>query len=270
MKLVSWNLHGLQACWEALATDPTVDVALVQEAKPPPEDFDGQVIPPVDCRWRTGGWTNRPWRTAIARLSDRVEMTPVAMTSLDESAAGAVPESMEGVLTVAEVRSAGIGSIQVVSVYSAWEVPVSGRWEMADASAHRAISDLSALITRERGNRIIVAGDWNLLHGYGEHGSQYWAGRYQTVFDRMAALGLVFVGPQYPDGGQADSWPDELPTESLNLPTFRLRSGVATRQLDYVFASESIADQVEATALNSTEAWGPSDHCRVLIEVGPD
>ena len=38
-----------------------------------------------------------------------------------------------------------------------------------------------------------------------------WKGRYATVFDRMAAIGLPLVGPQYPNGRQADPWPDELP-----------------------------------------------------------
>jgi endonuclease/exonuclease/phosphatase family metal-dependent hydrolase len=111
----------------------------------------------------------------------------------------------------------------------------------------------------------------NILHGYGEYGSRYWKGRYDTVFDRMAALGLKFVGPQAPEGGrQADPWPKELPVESLNVPTFhtnRQSPATATRQLDFVFASESIADRVKVRALNSVEEWGPSDHCRVMIEL---
>lgn len=270
MKLVSWNVNGLSASWDILASDPEVDVALVQEASRPLSTFGGEVLPTLDGMWRTGGWANRPWRTAIVRLSDRVNVTPVEMTTLDESATGAVPESQEGTLTVAEVRSERIEPISVASVYSTWEVPISGGWEMADASAHRIISDLSPLVTKEVGNRLIVAGDWNLLYGYGEHGSPYWAARYKTVFDRLAAIGLRFVGPQHPNGIQADPWPDELPTSSLNVPTFGPRNGIATRQLDFVFASETIADQVTVTALNSPEDWGPSDHCRVLIEVSPD
>ena len=47
---------------------------------------------------------------------------------------------------------------------------------------HPAESDTAAL----------VAGDWNILRGYGEHGSSTMAKRYQTVFDRAEALGLQF------------------------------------------------------------------------------
>ena len=39
-----------------------------------------------------------------------------------------------------------------------------------------------------------------------------------------------------------------------------------TRQLDFVFASQALADRLTVRALNSDhEEWGPSDHCRVAI-----
>lgn len=41
----------------------------------------------------------------------------------------------------------------------------------------------------------------------------------------------------------------------------------ATRQLDFVFASSSLLPRVHVRAMNEREEWGPSDHCRVLIEV---
>ena len=34
---------------------------------------------------------------------------------------------------------------------------------------------------------MLAAGDLNILYGYGENGSAYWAARYATVFDRMRA-----------------------------------------------------------------------------------
>jgi hypothetical protein len=55
------------------------------------------------------------------------------------------------------------------------------------------------------------------------------------VFNRMAALGLSFVGPQAPNGRQAAPWPEELPQASKNVPTYytsRLNSASATRQLN--------------------------------------
>ena len=90
------------------------------------------------------------------------------------------------------------------------------------------------------------------------------------MFSRAEALGLQFVGPEYPNGRRADPWPDELPRESRCVPTYhhsRQTPATATRQLDFVFASRSLADSVSVQALNQVDEWGPSDHCRVVIEV---
>lgn len=145
-------------------------------------------------------------------------------------------------------------------------------WIYADASVHRLISDLSVLIGRQRGHRIIVAGDLNVLYGYGEGGSQYCKARYDTVFSRMEeALGLPPVGPSLPEGGRPpDPWPSELPPSSTTVPTFRraaARPETASRQLGFVFASDSLKDRLHVRALNTPQGWGPSDHCRVLIEL---
>ena len=144
-------------------------------------------------------------------------------------------------------------------------------WIYADGSVHRLISDLSVLVGRQRGHRILAAGDLNILYGYGEGGSAYWAARYETVFRRMKAVGLTFVGPQAPDGRRADPWPDELPGDSDNVPTFHTTHqspATATRQLDFVVASGDLAGEVRVRARNAPDDWGPSDHCRVEIEVG--
>ena len=129
----------------------------------------------------------------------------------------------------------------------------------SDSSAHRVISDLSVFISKEYGHRVLAAGDLNILRGYGEHGSAYWAARHNTVFDRMKALGLPCIGPEHPNGRQADPWPDELPRDSRNVPTFhsnRQSPATAARQLDYVFASKGLADSLEVRALNRPEEWG--------------
>jgi hypothetical protein len=87
----------------------------------------------------------------------------------------------------------------------------------------------------------------------------------------MEAIGLPFVGPQAPHGGrQADPWPGELPPDSRDVPTFhhsRQTPATASRQLDFVFASTSLIDQIKVGALNGPDEWGPSDHCRLEIEL---
>ncbi len=95
--------------------------------------------------------------------------------------------------------------------------------------------------------------------------------RYDTIFDRMTALGMEVVGPQAPYARQATPWPADLPTDSKDVPTYhsnRQTPPTATRELDYVFASKSLADRVQVRAMNDPDSWGPSDHSRVEIEIG--
>ena len=128
---------------------------------------------------------------------------------------------------------------------------------------------MSVFVGSQTKHRIIAAGDLNILNGYGERGSPYWGSRYETIFSRMTAIGLPFVGPQAPDGRQADPRPDELPLTSKDVPTFHtnlMTPATAARQIDFVFASKGIAEGVKTRALNEPDEWGPSDHCRVEIE----
>ena len=271
MKILSWNVARRQGPWHVLG-DMDVDVALLQEASQPPRDVAKRIeLDPAP--WpKPYERASRGWRTAIARLSQRVSVEWIEARSLD-AAGGGLAVSHAGTLTAARVSASDIEPFVVVSMYSPWRRPhpVTGsRWIVSDASAHRVVSDLSALIGRQSGHRILAAGDLNILHGHGEHGSPYWASRYGTVFDRMEALGLPFVGPQAPHGRQADPWPRELPRESRNVPTYhtnRQTPETATRQLDFVFASRALASSVRVRALNEPDEWGPSDHCRLEIEV---
>lgn len=117
---------------------------------------------------------------------------------------------------------------------------------------------------------MLLAGDLNILHGYGEHGDSYWGGRYQNVFDRAEAMGLQYCGPEYPNGRQADPWPAELPEHAKDVPTYRhSRQNVeaASRQLDFVFATSDLAGRTETRAMNQVSEWGPSDHCQIRISL---
>jgi len=272
VQVVVWNIARREEAWRSLL-DSDADVALLQEAAAPPADVAAKLdVNPGP--WLTGGAeSNRPWRTAVVRVSDRVRVEWLETRPLGEAGSGFLTVSLSGTLAAAIVTPATGGAFTVASIYAPWERPHSStqsRWIYADSSAHRVISDLSALIGRPTGHRILVAGDLNILYGYGENGSAYWAARYASVFSRMSALGLAFVGPQAPDGRRADPWPDELPRTSKNVPTFHTSHQApasATRQLDFVFASHGLAESVSVAALNAPEHWGPSDHCRIEIEI---
>ena len=86
----------------------------------------------------------------------------------------------------------------------------------------------------------------------------------------MDALGLEFLGPRYPAGRRASPAPQGLPPDSQNIPTYyttRQSPETAQNQLDYAFASRGFHQSVKVRAMNFVDAWGASDHCRLLIEV---
>ena len=272
MKLLSWNMAHRQEAWHYLLNSK-VDIALLQEAAQPPIEITNN-IDLDSAPWETAGTgTSRPWRTAIANISHQVEMQCFETGSIESASPGQIAVSRVGTLSAASLKLPSSEEITVVSVYGIWERPsrtTNSSFIYADASVHRLISDLSVFIGSQSKHRIIVAGDLNILYGYGEHGSTYWGSRYQTIFDRMKALGLSFIGPQTPAGLSADPWPKELPPNSKNVPTFyhsRQSPTTATRQLDFVFASNALSEGIRVTALNDPEDWGPSDHCRLEIEV---
>lgn len=278
IRLMSWNLKHLDL-WDRIASED-VDVALLQEVPHPPGHPEGlhdrcvgcppEILPGAGETWATSGWEKRPWRTAIARVSDAVRLVPVATGDMGGDSQSLVV-SRSGTLTAADVMANDEKLFTAVSVYAPWERPL-GRDEpcWADGSAHRILSDLAPLLWDQRRHPVVVAGDWNLLFGYGEHGDANFERRYKTVFDRAESLGLRFCGPQAPGGRQASPPPDELPEDSRCVPTFhhsRQNPETATRQLDFVFASFSVEDKVQTRALNEPGEWGPSDHCRVGIDV---
>lgn len=275
LRLLSWNIAQRDEPWGLVASSD-VDVALLQEAKPPPEGLGRRPGLGPDVAWQTAGCgAHRPWRALVAQVSDRVAVRHRACVALQDAGPEDVGVSRLGTLAVADVTVHATGeTVSVASVYAAWEVPLpstGSRWIFADASVHRVISDLSVLVGRERGHSLIVAGDWNVLRGYGEHSSRYWKRRYESVFERMDAIGVPFAGPVSPDGGAPSLVrPDELPPDSTTVPTFRTRLNdprTATRQLDFVFASACLHPRLRIRALNGVEEWGPSDHCRIQIDL---
>ena len=268
-KIVCWNIARRVAPWHCLL-DMDADVALLQEAAEPPSEVAARVeIDPAP--WGVSGG-NYYWRTAVVRLSDRVRVEWIASVPLVVAESGEFAVSYPGTLTAATVTPPGGEPFVVVSMYAWWERPHAsiGDWIFSDATAHRVVSDLSASVGGERNHRILGAGDLNSFHGHRPGGDAYCGSRYQTVFTRMDALGVPLVGPQAPHGRQADPWPDELPRGSKNVPTFhsnRQTPATATRQLDYVFASRDLVSSVCVRAINEPEQSGPSDHCRLYIEV---
>ncbi len=251
----------------------SVDLALLQEVG----SVDG--IPDsihIDPNHPPEITTYDRWPT-IARLSDKLSvewLKPISPPDYSRVGKGEVVVSDRSTVAFARILPSTGQPFIVASLYARWIKPrpeTKSSWGVGyqDASLHRAISDLSAFIgsTNPSKHRILLAGDFNIILGDTDP-SLSLPKRDRTVFDRLGALGLEFVGPRRNPSSPIKS---EQKGDPENTPTFytsRQNPASADRQLDYVFASRGFHNQINVTALNSPEEWGPSDHCRLLMEVG--
>ena len=286
--VLSWNIAKRSEPWRQLL-QMDADIALLQEAvQPPPDVADKVDTGPVE-HWDSHVWNSRWYEgrveklydrwPMVVKLSDRVEVewfkqvSPIGWTEQDEIAVSGI-----GTIAAARVIPRDAPPFIVVSMYGRWigsHPSVKKAWSFgyADASVHRIISDLSAFIGHEnpQTHRIVAAGDLNIVHGYGDGGSPYWEARYRSVFERMAAVGLEFMGPQAPNGRQAETPAIGEPADSRNVVTYFLPGKnpetASNNQLDYVFASRGFHKSITVQAMNAAEEWGASDHCRLLIRI---
>lgn len=284
--VVCWNIDGKHDPWRQLI-DMDADVAVLQEARKPPKDVAPHVeIGPTD-HWCS---TDYPTWPLIARLSNRVKVdwfTPVPPSRVRTSKAKNVSESELAVSDVTTIAAARIRPIDgepftAVSMYARWlgyhplATAGGGNSRMhSDASMHRIISDLSVFIRHwdPSTHRILLAGDMNAFYGEKFERGDGKPYREVSAFERLASLGLEFLGPQFPYGqpSQPEVVDASIGPKTKNVPTFRTTKNdpeSAKNQLDYVFASRGFHESVRTRALNEVDEWGSSDHCRILIEVG--
>ena len=290
VKIVCWNIKRSPDAYPALQ-EMDADIALLQEVGPgAAERMEGAL----------GGhehWSEHPeWNRhngwpAVVKLSNRVEVKwfrPVSLMTREEKGDDIAVSDLP-TLAAAQVTPLPDGEpFIVVSMYArCYRLHPNARDgsepipEFADASAHRIISDLSGFIadTNPPNHRIIAAGDLNTIYGAREESKWETPIRAQTIFDRMNAIGMEFVGPRAGDGSRkADPPTDDVRPSTCNVPTrlspkrkseFKERNILSGNQLDYVFASRGLDERARVYALNKTaDEWGPSDHCRIVIEVG--
>ena len=284
--VVCWNVHWQHKPWTELR-EMNADVALLQEVGV------GQVPDPLPDGWEIGG--NGHWAAdlsdrwpAIVKLSNNVKVewfdpVPAATVNREWNLEDTeVPISDARTIAIARVTPQGGEPFIVVSMYARWlgyhpvarDKPERRSDVHSDASMHRIISDLSVFIRHHdpSTHRILLAGDMNTFYGaaYEQgYGKPY---REASAFDRLASLGLEFLGPQSPDGqpSRPDLVDESVGPETKNVPTFRTSKNVpesAKNQLDYVFASRGFHESIRTRALNGIDEWGSSDHCRILIEI---
>ena len=279
--VVCWNIAKRREPWRDLAEmaqQDEADVALLQEAGRPPGEL-AHLLRYEDEVFRNRQSYDR-W-PLVVQLSDRVDVEWFRQVPPGDGL-GERDIVVSDIGTIAAARVVPRGrresSFVAVSMYARWTNPhpsTGSRWLISDVSAHRILSDLSAFIGHSdpAKHRILAAGDLNMF--YGATGDRLsLPERERTVWNRFDSLGLRFLGPQAPDGRQSATPQPDVPADTKNVPTWygpHERSAAnACRQFDYAFASRGFHERVQVRALNGVDEWGPSDHCRLWIEVAVD
>ena len=236
MKIVSWNMQNKRKSWRFLLDHHRdYDFAFVQEACTPPP-YVPKDAPDWDIPYEV--WEQKPkkYRQEIVRISNRWSFERLSREQISD----ATPDGRR--IAIPRFRAAGIARrdgerpICLVCV-------VSG--EPATVRLPATVRTIRAVL-HERGfdedTSMIVAGDLtNDIH------------RTSTPFAELEQMGLIRIGP-----------------EGVNFYSILHKEGPpeARLLLNHAFVTEDLIERTRATALNHPREWGPSDHCRVSIEVG--
>lgn len=230
-RIICWNMEFQRKSWRFLDENRIgADFALLQEACTPPAEVTGGIdVGP-------GPWIHRGWKgaRAVVRLSERFSIDRVSVADIIDSVGPDPAVESTARLAVAIAHLWNEERIGLVSVEAAMD---SGSAERVP----RMIGEIQDYCGADL--PWVVGADLTT-----------WWDSDCPVFDDMRRRGLPLVGPYSP---------------TFYSKLHRQRPAKASLQLDYVFASRDIADRLRVHALNQPGEWGPSDHCRIVIDLQP-
>ena len=278
VKIVSWNMnHCMRSpavrakAWEYLRDELHADVAVVQEALPPPELMS--VFHPIDEKHPRYRWGS----AVVAFRSDLVlrerPRVPLADCKMKPVTGSELPDSHPGACAVADVLDTrGRSQFTAISLYGQWEVMADGRTMYSCARFHRMLSDLTGVLARSGRHPVVLAGDLNLTTqvAYSGQTRAETAGA-EAALARIRAWGLTdcvahthasrtrLVDCSCPEGDACS-----------HVQTFRLKNRADSRptQLDYAFVSDTIVPKlIGCQVVDEEAAWQLSDHCPIVLEL---
>ncbi len=232
-----------RAAWSVL-TGLQADVALLQEAPPPPPGLEGHT-------YHEPFAPARPWATTIW---SRYPLTPLpASSSVVEAPWRAGPCAAVEVL----LPSGGIVTVLCIHAvddrhrYSQRKDPKG----YATATLHHVLSDITGYLDDtarrgrgrgHRGNRLIVGGDLNISLGWDIRSGRSTA---RLAFDRILDFGLATVLEIRPDDRHSTCVRDRIPY----------------RQIDYLFTD--CARPAVGHIADTPEIRACSDHLPIIAAI---
>lgn len=227
MRIVCWNMEHKRESWRFLRA---------RHANADVALLQEACTPPPEVAAEfdvgPGPWIHKGWNgaRAVARLSGRIGIERVPVADIIAASAPHSAIDTPARLSVGLCTLPDGERLGLVSVETGRE-------------AARRVPGMISEVREYCGADLpwIVGGDLTT-----------WWDSESTVFAEMQRIGLPVAGPHAP---------------TFYNPRRRQSPADALLQLDYVFASRSIAHRVSVRALNAPSDWGPSDHCRILIDL---
>ena len=226
MQIICWNTQHKRASWRFLHERHGDADAALLQEACTPPREISSKLDVGPGPWIYKGWNGA---RAVVGLSGRVKMERVPVSDIIESATPNSVIRSEARLAVAIATLPWGERIVLVSVESAGKATDRAP-EMLLQTRRHCGTDLP----------YIVGADLTT-----------WWDSDTKVFGDMMRIGLPLVGPYAP---------------TFYSPVNGQSPSDAHLQLDYVFASRAIAHRLSVRALNDPTDWGPSDHCRIVID----
>ena len=254
MRIATWNMNHWRRtsvqraeAW-AFLNDLSLDVALVQEAVPPAG---------LESVHRGGGIGNgRRWGSAVVSYSGALTELQRVNSPYGRKREVELLQTFPGSVTIAQ------GQDEPTVLVSAYGVMEEG---YAVTTMHRVLSDLTPLLDRDVGKRLIIGGDFNCSTQRLGRDRE----RHQNLFVRFATLGLVNLLELTADGrpALADCPCSDQPCR--HVQTLRHGRSAVPWQNDYLFATAAVAEHLlDCQPLAVPDPWAFSDHCPIVAEFG--
>lgn len=258
MRLIIWNMnHGFrseqnrQKAWEWL--EEIADVALVQEALPPPM-LRSVLFRPI--------YDHRPWGSAVVGFGTGV---------IDITQAQGRENSRPHDLRRTWPGSVAVGSVDVggrrITLISAYGL-IDDNY--AVTTTNRILTDLVPLFDNPKlGKHVIFGGDLNITTQWTGNDERYlpW---HRATFQRIEAFGLRDCLDQFRPDGPLEDCGCRDGDACRHIHTYIRGPKDRPWQNDYVFASESFFDEnviTNAEVLDTPALRNLSDHLPLAIDL---
>lgn len=256
-RVVSWNVNHWQqrvrptdtraAAWAHMADNLKADVGLLQETVPP-RSFDERRV----VYREIAGY--RPWGSAVAAFRQDAQIREIWSVRTPYSRRRfTLANTVPGAVAVAEVTVEGIAPLTFVSVYNVTDDVYY------QTTLLRIIADLIPLLDSAQGSRVVLAGDLNMSLTTQD---PYYLRRGRGILGALESLGLAEATALTTNrpSGRPDC-PCGAKGGCAHIATFK------GRELDHIYLSDALKDQVVGVSVDETVVGQLSDHAPLILDL---